>query len=790
MMRVRRLWLVLVVGAFLLISWAHPASASNSGSFTDDDNSRFEPFIETAKKHGLISGCNPPDNDRFCIGQSMTRGVMAILLARAVGASSADGDHFKDDDGHVAEGAIEALIAQGVPMGCELDRFCPNRPITRGEMAALITRALGWEHTADPSRYRDIAESQFASPLAELAERGGLEPCDPPVNRALCPRKTVKRDEAVFSLVSALGLPPTAITAHGSELPEIGFGDSFDDLSLWDGRSPSHRNRVEITEDGFRASGLQVTIPEGSHFGADFELDLGNEVGEEPEQLFFRYFLRLDSDWATTSSGKLPGFSGIYGSTGKGGYQSKPWEPGWSARLMFSPARGDDPRVPLGYYVYHLGQERRYGDSLRWNEAGKLLPGEWYCLEGEVELNTPGAADGALRAWIDETPAFDETGLQFRRPDEPEIRIESFWFNVYYGGKAVANKDLGMTIDEVVVDTQRIGCETGVEVSARSTGDFDANGYEDRIWWSSCPAGRCFWVETTTTSGAKQKRQVGDGAWFSLETHRFGLETGDVDGSGRSDIVYRGRCDGSVRCWRVHRLSGSRLGTGENWGDGARISPSAAALVFGDWNGDGLDDLAYQGLCGDDAHDCWRVHLSTGSRFETPLDWGGTPGTPTMPRAADITGDSFEDLIYQAPCIHSTCWFVQESTGETFLAPRPLGRAAVAESEHLEVIDFDADGDEDLVSWEMRGETSRISVRFAEPNGLGNPVLLTKLDRQVSDVQLRRIDSGYPVQALVEVDCPDLPCVEYLVAPSATRLADPARFRDRARMRFAIPQIV
>jgi hypothetical protein len=577
-------------------------------------------------------------------------------------------------------------------------------------------------------------------------------------------------------------LEPVVTAPSDTDLPPLDFGDSFDELSLWDGRSPSSRNRVRLTEKGYRDNALRVTIPEGSHFGADFKLHL-DDADEAPDELYFRYYLKLDADWKTTSSGKLPGFSGVYGSSGKGGLVSRPSQPGWSARLMFTPARGDDNRVGLGYYVYHLGQETRYGDGLTWNEAGRLRPGDWYCVEGAVETNTPGLADGALHAWVDGTPVFDLSGLEFRRPDEPEITIESFWFNVYYGGKAVAPQDLGLTFDEVVVDTARVGCGAGEGTSRASVGDFNGNGYNDRVWWDTCPGGTCFWTETTTETGKKVSRRNGDSAWFSLETHRQGLATGDVDGDGRTEVVYRGRCDDSQPCWRVHDATLKV----ENWGDGARFSPSTRSLTLGDWNGDGLDDIVYQGLCADDDRPCWRMHPSVGDRFATARSWGTPPQGITAPMAADITGDGRDDLVYRAPCDENECWFALVSGKGAFAEPVLLGGVREAAQANLDWIDFDGDGSSDLVSWSGDAESSKIEVRFMRTRHLGVTIPLAHFDRQIQDVSLRRLRAESPVQALVQLACGNKgPCVEYLVAPSAERLIDPRRLGSPVPFRLEI----
>lgn len=38
---------------------------------------------------------------------------------------------------------IEALVASGITAGCGGGDFCPNDPLTRGQMAAFLAKALG-----------------------------------------------------------------------------------------------------------------------------------------------------------------------------------------------------------------------------------------------------------------------------------------------------------------------------------------------------------------------------------------------------------------------------------------------------------------------------------------------------------------------------------------------------------------------------------------------------------------------------------------------------------------------
>lgn len=94
---------------------------------------------------GITKGCNPPDNSRFCPNDNVTRGQMAAFLVRALGLSRSDVNSFTDDDDSVFEADIQALAASGITRGCNPpanDRFCPNEPVTRGQMAAFLKRAL------------------------------------------------------------------------------------------------------------------------------------------------------------------------------------------------------------------------------------------------------------------------------------------------------------------------------------------------------------------------------------------------------------------------------------------------------------------------------------------------------------------------------------------------------------------------------------------------------------------------------------------------------------------------
>ena len=192
-----------------------------------------------------------------------------------------------------------------------------------------------------------------------------------------------------FVLIAAAGVPLVAEPFDAPlfvEDPWAGFDDARDDAD----RTTSLR--------GYAGEGAQVEVPAYTHRGAG-GLAVLDPV---PDQAWFRYYLRLDQ-WDATSSGKLPGFSGLYGSSGRGCIPSVEGNPGWSARTLFeatgTEGAGDD-QVRLGTYLYHLGQAGTCGDFILW-DPGVVEQDRWYCVEGRVAMNTPGANDGRVDAWID-----------------------------------------------------------------------------------------------------------------------------------------------------------------------------------------------------------------------------------------------------------------------------------------------------------------------------------------------------------------------------------------------------
>ena len=182
-----------------------PVTAS-ADSFTDDDGSIFEEAINKIAAAGITRGCNP-DGTRFCPGQHITRGQMAAFLQRAFGLPTPeDTSGFTDTQGF-ARDAAAAIARAGITRGCNPDgtRFCPGKPVTRGQMAAFLTRALQLPAPPADDAFTDTVDSIFRDAIAAIARAGITRGCNPDGTR-FCPGKPVTRGQMAAFLTRALQL--------------------------------------------------------------------------------------------------------------------------------------------------------------------------------------------------------------------------------------------------------------------------------------------------------------------------------------------------------------------------------------------------------------------------------------------------------------------------------------------------------------------------------------------------------------------------------------------------------
>jgi len=182
------------------------------GSFVDDDGSTHEGGIEAIAAAGLTVGCNPPANDRYCPDANVSSGQMGAFIARARQLAVSRDDFFTDDEGDVFERSINSIAQAGITFGCNPplnDEFCPERAMTRGEMAAMLARAFSLPASPE-DHFIDDDGHRFEDVINRIGQAGITVGCNPPANDRFCPNALITRAQMATFLTRALDLVPIA----------------------------------------------------------------------------------------------------------------------------------------------------------------------------------------------------------------------------------------------------------------------------------------------------------------------------------------------------------------------------------------------------------------------------------------------------------------------------------------------------------------------------------------------------------------------------------------------------
>ena len=93
---------------------------------------------------------------------------------------TAAGDWFVDDNGNVHEANINRIAHQGITVGCATQPeslYCPDRSVTRAEMATFLLRVLGQDtHSpAKTNQFADVAEDAWYTNYVHLFAELGVD---------------------------------------------------------------------------------------------------------------------------------------------------------------------------------------------------------------------------------------------------------------------------------------------------------------------------------------------------------------------------------------------------------------------------------------------------------------------------------------------------------------------------------------------------------------------------------------------------------------------------------------
>ncbi len=256
--------------------------------FVDDNNSVHENSINAIAAQGITRGCNPPVDDKFCPTDPVTRGEMAAFLDRALNLQPATRDYFSDDDGSVFEGDVDALAAAGITLGCNPpanDRYCPDRPVNRGEMAVFLQRAFKLPLSSS-DYFADDDGSIYESAINALAKAGVTQSCDPPYNDRFCPVNDVSREQMASFIARALDLVPSTPLSPPNAPSNDGLlwraGLEGGDVSEWSFVAISGDASAQVSSQqahtGSKSLELQIRNADGSGVSPGVRMEKHNGI--------------------------------------------------------------------------------------------------------------------------------------------------------------------------------------------------------------------------------------------------------------------------------------------------------------------------------------------------------------------------------------------------------------------------------------------------------------------------------------------------------------------------------
>jgi hypothetical protein len=189
------------------------------------------------------------------------------------------------------------------------------------------------------------------------------------------------------------------------------------------------------------------------------------------------------------------------------------------------------------------------------------------------------------------------------------------------------------------------------------TGDVNGDGRTDLIFVGQDWGGNynlCVRVKLGNSNGtftALPQQNLGDGSMVNT----YPVLTGDVNGDGKTDLIFEGQDWGGNYNLCVRVKLGNANGTftalpQQNLDDGSMVN--TFPVLTGDVNGDGKTDLIFEGQdWGGNTNLCARVKLGKTDGTFTALpqqNFGDGSGVHTYPvLTGDVNGDGRTDLIFE-----------------------------------------------------------------------------------------------------------------------------------------------
>ncbi|MCM3574419.1 S-layer homology domain-containing protein [Mesobacillus subterraneus] len=156
-------------------------SVDAASGFSDvyKENYFYEAVVNLTQR-GVIKGFG---DGTYKPNQEVTRAQAAAIIAASLGLNTKTPKNpgFNDvKPGTWYYGAVAALVEKKIMSGIDSDTFLPNKPVTRAEMAKMLSNAYNLKATSTKTTFKDVPEkswfASFVSSLVESKVTSGISP--------------------------------------------------------------------------------------------------------------------------------------------------------------------------------------------------------------------------------------------------------------------------------------------------------------------------------------------------------------------------------------------------------------------------------------------------------------------------------------------------------------------------------------------------------------------------------------------------------------------------------------
>ena len=282
--------LAICVGILLLWLVLHSVSVqaqapepAYESAYTDvPQDAWYREPVAALEEKGIFEGTDCEEG--FCPGEPLERWQMAVWLVRILDGqdpASIDESRFADVGEHEDWiHFIDRLSDLEVTTGCKAEplSYCPNRAVTRSQMAAFLYRAFNLPDAGSPAGFTDVSEESWAFGYINALAASGITAGCKSEPFSYCPSQSVTKAQMATFLYRALEwqeAQPEFITEENelSRLVKYEIVDRHAEENPWLLAVWNHTNRPDfeylIEEDSNYASAIfsgnsaiQISVPQ------------------------------------------------------------------------------------------------------------------------------------------------------------------------------------------------------------------------------------------------------------------------------------------------------------------------------------------------------------------------------------------------------------------------------------------------------------------------------------------------------------------------------------------------